>query len=91
MSILRRLVIPGAFKVVRQVLLSCDVVGLIVRVEVPVAMAESLRTGVVRVAQMCGYRSPAPGANIRDGAVNRQIGRVRLRRSRNGYDRLSEE
>ena len=40
MSILRRLVIPGAFKVVRQVLLSCDVVGLIVRVEVPVAMAD---------------------------------------------------
>ena len=70
MSILGRLVISGAFKVVRQVLLSRDVVGLIVRVEIPVAMAQSLRTGVVRIAQMFGYRSPTPGANIRDGAVN---------------------
>ena len=50
MSILGRLVISGAFKVIRQVLLSRDVVGLIVRVEIPVAMAQSLRTGVVRIA-----------------------------------------
>ena len=50
MSIFGWLIVLRTVQVIREVLLRGDMVRLIVRVEVPVAMAQSLRTGIVRIA-----------------------------------------
>ena len=70
MSVVGWLVVLRTVQIVRKVLLGGNMMRLIVGVEVPVAMAQSLRTGIVRVTQMLRYRSPTSSTHV---AIARSI------------------
>src|SRR5690606_37203271 len=85
-----RLVVAGAAQLVGQVLLLGDAELRVVRVLVALAVPESLRARVVRVAQVLRDAPDAPRAHIRDRRVERLVRPVRLRRRREVDDRLGE-
>src|SRR5205823_8092120 len=89
-SDLGRLVVLPADHVVRRVLLRHDAVRIVVRVPVPDAVSQPLRAGIVRVAQVPGYRATAPGPDILDRGADPPGDRVRLRRRRPVYDGLRQ-
>jgi hypothetical protein len=85
-----RLVIPPAAQLVRQVLLGRDTDVEVVRVDIALAVPEPLGTGVVRVAQVHRHPADPAGAHVRDGLVDREVGRVRLRGRREVGGRLGK-
>lgn len=90
-SIAGRLVVPDSDEVVGQVLLRCDVVGRVVRVDVPLPVAQARRARVVRVAQVGGDGTALARAQIRQGAVDPRVRGVRLRRRGDRDDGLGQE
>ena len=88
---LSRLVVHRAAQGIRQVLLRRHVARRIVRINVAVAVTKLLSPRIVSVTQV--HRNLTRGArtHIRNRAVNRVIGGVRLRRERTINHRLRED
>ena len=91
MPVLGRFVVVRPLQVVGKVLLGGHVMGIIVGVQVALPVPQRLRSGIVSVTQVLGHRSPTPLSNVREGAIDRQVRRVGLGRSRHSHDRLGEE
>src|SRR5207249_3804641 len=84
------LVIDRAKQLIREVLLVLPALRLIVRVLVSLAMAELRGPGVAGVAQRLGRPQRAPLTDVGQGAVDRAVAGVRLRRPRHVGDRLRQ-
>ena len=88
---LSRLVVHRAAQGIRQVLLRRHVARRIVRVDIAIAVTKLLSPRIVGVTQMHRNLTRRTRTNIRNRAVNRVIGGVRLRRERTINHRLRED
>ena len=84
-------VADGVVQVVREVLLRGDPVGLVVGVDVPLAVAEPLGPGVAAPPQVGGDDAAPPRAHVGDRLVDAEVCRVGLRRHGVVHDRLGED